>query len=174
MRRALATAATMTFAIVQASAAIAADDDATPRSATVSLHMAPAEYRMGGFPPGMTERTFEAGSGEMTVTALGPERTRIRFDLEGLIPNGVYTLWNVLQPMPNFKDEPLGPKGYGKHGLIADAEGEIETSVYLNERPGEIFLLDYHADGKLTGKKGEVVFPGALFGHFPDVSATSS
>lgn len=168
-------AKTFTVALLAAGLAagsVAAGAAKAPKSQTVELHMAPAEYRMGGFPPGMTEKSFASATGSMTVTALGPERTRIQFDLEGLIPNGVYTLWNVLEPMPDFNDEPLGPTGYGQHGLIADDDGEIEASVYLDKRPGEFFLLDYHSDGELSGEKGKVVFPGALFGAFPEVSAS--
>ncbi len=105
----------------------------------------------------------------MTVTPLGERRTRLEFHFAGLTPNGVYTLWNVLTPLPDFSDEPLGPEGYGRHGVIADADGKARAVAYLDERPGAIFLLDHHADGGLTGEKGEVVFPGALWAPFPDL-----
>jgi len=135
----------------------------------VDLYPAPEQYRMGGFPPGMLPESFMAGRGAMVVTPIGGGRTKITFAFEGLIPNGVYTLWNVLSPMPDFRDEPLGPTGYGKHGIIADQNGEAEAVVYLDKRPGVMFLLDYHSDGKLTGEKGETVFPGALWGYFPEL-----
>jgi hypothetical protein len=115
----------------------------------------------------MLKESFLAGQGSMRITYLDEARTKLEFEFSGLIPNGVYTLWNVLTPMPDFSDEPLGPEGYGKHGVIADDEGNAYTVVYLDKRPGAMFLLDYHADGKLTGEKGEVVFPGALWAPFP-------
>ena len=126
---------------------------------------------MGGIPPGMTERTFLAAEGVMTATALDEKGTRLEFEFSGLIPNGVYTLWNVLTPLPDFSDDPLGEEGFGDHGLITDRQGRAEAVVFLNERPGEIFLLDYHADGELTGEKGEVVFPGVLWARSPSARA---
>ncbi len=133
----------------------------------VQLHPAPEAYRMGGFPPGMTKKSFLAARGSMKITFIDEKSTIIEFNFSGLIPDGVYTLWNVLKPLPDFGDESLGPKGYGKHGVIADGNGNAHAVVYLDKRPGVMFLLDYHADGKLAGKKGVVVFPGALWAHFP-------
>jgi hypothetical protein len=132
----------------------------------VALYPAPELYRMGGIPPGMLPQSFMAGHGRMRVIAVDDRRTRLEFDFAGLIPNGVYTLWNVLSPKPNFKDEPLGPEGWGGNAVIADPNGRAQAVVYLEKRPGVMFLLDYHADGKLTGKKGETVFPGALWAPF--------
>lgn len=131
------------------------------------LYPASEEYQMGGIPPGMTKQSFLAGRGSMKITLLDEKRTKIEFVFLGLIPNGVYTLWNVLEDFPNFRDEPLGPEGYGKHGVIVNQNGHAHAVVYLNKRPGVMFLLDYHADGKLTGEKGKEVFPGALWARFP-------
>ena len=121
---------------------------------------------LGGIPPGMTKQSFMAGRGSMKITLLDEKRTKLEFDFFGLIPNGVYTLWNVLEDLPNFRDEPLGPEGYGKDGVIVNPNGHARAVVYLNKRPGIMFLLDYHADGKLKGEKGKEVFPCALWGRF--------
>lgn len=136
----------------------------------VKLYPAPKEYQMGGIPAGMTEKSFNAGAGTMRVTPLDKKRTKVDFEFSGLIPNGVYTLWNVTSELPNFKEEPLGTEGYGNHGVIADDHGHAHAVVYLDKRPGDIFLLDYHSDGKLTGEKGKVVFSGALWGRFPKIN----
>ena len=143
------------------------DDDGPKNQFTMELFPAPEAYRMGGFPPGMTRQSFTAAHGSVVITLLDEKRTKLKFDFAGLIPNGVYTMWNVLTPKPEFSDEPLGPTGYGKHGVIADDTGNGHAVVYLNKRPGVMFLLDYHADGALKGKKGVVNFPGALWGEFP-------
>jgi hypothetical protein len=133
----------------------------------IPLYPASEEYRMGGIPPGMTKQSFMSGRGSMKITLLDEKRTKLEFEFFGLIPNGVYTLWNVLEDFPNFRDEPLGPEGYGKHGVIVDQNGHAHAVVYLNKRPDVMFLLDYHADGKLKGEKGKEVFPGALWARFP-------
>jgi hypothetical protein len=117
-----------------------------------------------GLPPGMTEYSFWAGRGTMALTKLADSKVQVVFDFEGLIPYGVYTLWNVLETEP-FKDEPLGEFGYGKHSVVADGTGKAHKVVVLDKWPGKEFLLDYHADGQLSQSKG--VYPGALWGRFP-------
>jgi hypothetical protein len=117
-----------------------------------------------GLPPSMTEYSFWAGRGTMALTKVADGKVQIAFDFEGLIPYGVYTLWNVLEIEP-FKDEPLGEFGYGKHSVVADGTGKAQKLVVLDKWPGKEFLLDYHADGQLSQSQG--VYPGALWGRFP-------
>jgi hypothetical protein len=117
-----------------------------------------------GVPPGMTEYSFWAARGAARLTKEADGTTRVDFEFEGLIPYGVYTLWNVLETDP-FKDEPLGEFGAGKHSVVADGNGRAHKVVILHKWPGKEFLLDYHADGKLSQAKG--VYPGALWGKFP-------
>ena len=157
--------ATLLLGISGSIGVVSANDD--PQQYTVELFPAPLAYRMGGFPPGMTRQSFTAAQGSVVITLIDEQRTKLEFNFAGLIPNGVYTMWNVLTPKPEFSDEPLGPTGYGKHGVIADHTGRAHAVVYLDKRPGVMFLLDYHADGALKGKKGVVNFPGALWGEFP-------
>ncbi len=117
-----------------------------------------------GLPPGMLQASFQAARGTAALTKLPSGKTKVEFHLTGLIPFGVYTLWNVLSTEP-FKDEPLGEFGAGKHSVVADGHGNAHKVVYLSKWVGKEFLLDYHADGKLSQSKG--VFPGALWGVFP-------
>jgi hypothetical protein len=117
-----------------------------------------------GLPPGMTAYSFWAGRGTARLHRLDNGGAQITFDFEGLIPYGVYTLWNVLETNP-FKDEPLGEFGAGKHSIVADGSGRAHKVVILNKWPGKEFLLDYHADGQLSQATG--VYPGALWGRFP-------
>jgi hypothetical protein len=117
-----------------------------------------------GVPVGMTEYSFWAGRGTMALAKLADSKVQIEFNSEGLIPYGVYTLWNVLETEP-FKDEPLGEFGCGKHSVVADGTGKAHKVVVLDKWPGKEFLLDYHADGQLSQSKG--VYPGALWGRFP-------
>ena len=66
-----------------------------------------------GLPPGMTAYSFWAASGSVAITMISADTVRLEFSLHGLIPYGVYTLWNVLETEP-FKDEPLGEFGAGR------------------------------------------------------------
>ncbi len=117
-----------------------------------------------GLPPGMTAYSFWAGRGTAKLRRLDGGKAEIVFDFEGLIPYGVYTLWNVLGTEP-FKDEPLGEFGAGKHSVVADGSGRAHKVILLAKWPGKEFLLDYHADGQLSQATG--VYPGALWGKFP-------
>ena len=69
----------------------------------------------------------------MKITLLDEKRTKLEFKFFGLIPNDVYTLWNMLEDFSNFQDEPLGPEGYSKHGVIVDPNGHAHAVVYLNK-----------------------------------------
>jgi hypothetical protein len=80
------------------------------------------------------------------------------------VHEGVYTLWNVVETEP-FKDEPYTEFGAGKHAIVADGSGRAHKVVQRDSWPGKEFLLDYHADGKLSQAAG--VYPGALWGKFP-------
>ncbi len=117
-----------------------------------------------GLPPGMTAYSFWAARGNVAITMISADKVRLAFSFSGLIPYGVYTLWNVLETEP-FKDEPLGEFGAGRHSVVADDSGTAFKVVELNKWPGKEFLLDYHADGRLSQSKG--VYPGALWGQFP-------
>ncbi len=112
----------------------------------------------------MTAASFWAAHGSAKLTKQDDGKVKIEFDLGGLIPNGVYTLWNVLETEP-FKDEPLGEFGSGKHSVVADGSGNAHKTVVMAKWPGKEFLLDYHADGSLSQAKA--VYPGALWGKFP-------
>jgi hypothetical protein len=112
----------------------------------------------------MTAYSFWAGRGTAKLRRLDNGGAQITFDFEGLIPYGLYTLWNVLETNP-FKDEPLGEFGVGKHSVVADGGGRAHKVVVLDKWPGKEFLLDYHADGQLSQATG--VYPGALWGRFP-------
>jgi hypothetical protein len=150
--------------------------------------------RMGGLPKEISPQTFDAAYGTLTIHAYDDRRTTLAFDFHGLLPYGVYTLWDVVNPDPaNFTDRPLanapqgvdagqahwwesmafdkdgGPGGFGSFGFMADHQGDARVVVALDHRPGKEFLLDYHADAHVRGgKKGVTVFPGVLWAKFPN------
>lgn len=150
-------------AALLATAGIAAADE--PSAAyVIPLFPQKEQDLKKGLPPGMTAYSFWAARGTCRLTKLSDGRVELAFDFEGLIPYGVYTLWNVLETEP-FKDEPLGEFGAGRHSVVADGEGKAHKVIVLDKWPGKEFLLDYHADGKLSQAEG--VYPGALWGRLP-------
>src|SRR5262245_29166579 len=106
--RSLAVAATFALAIFIASTALHAVE--TSEAFIVPLFPQKEADLKKGLPPGMTAYSFWAGRGTAKLRRLDNGGTQITFDFEGLIPYGLYTLWNVLETNP-FKDEPLGEFG---------------------------------------------------------------
>lgn len=144
---------------------------------------------MGGEPTNMSMASLMAGEGTMFITAFKNGRTDITFDFSYLLPNAVYSLWNVIDPnyqtgefvdapLPDQTNRPLpvkpgrlgAPEEYGRHAFITNKCGAANFKITMYERPGKEFLLDYHANDFETtgGIKGYNVFPGALWGKFPE------
>ena len=102
--RSLLTAAAVAFSLTVAAPLTAAE----PGPANlIPLFPQKEEDLKNGLPPGMTAATFQAGHGTAALRKLDDGQVEIAFEFAGLIPYGVYTLWNVLETEP-FKDEPLG------------------------------------------------------------------
>jgi hypothetical protein len=147
--------------------------------------------QMAGLPTEMSVETFHAAEGTRYIVEHMDMRTDITFSFKHLIPLGVYSLWDVTEPdFANFADRPLadnvtwgddardqglfgGVAGMGVHALRADQCGRAEITVNMTDhRPGKEFLLDFHAnDYAKGGVKGQDVFPGALWGVFPEFDA---
>src|SRR5215831_15605902 len=73
--------------------------------------------RMGGLPKEISPQTFHAAYGTLTVHAYDDSHTTLVFDLHGLLPYGVYILWDVVNPDPvNFVDRPLANAPQGAAG----------------------------------------------------------
>jgi hypothetical protein len=142
----------------------AAPEPAVSEAAMVPLFPQKERDLKKGLPSGVTAASFWAGRGVAKLTKLPDGKVLTEFDFEGLIPYGVYTLWNVVETEP-FKDEPYTEFGAGKHAVVADGNGRAHKVVLRDSWPGKEFLLDYHADGKLSQAAG--VYPGALWGKFP-------
>jgi hypothetical protein len=160
----LATFCVIAFLSSVGPALAASPDPAVGEAAIVPLFPQKERDLKKGLPPGMTVASFSAGHGVAKLTKLPDGKILTEFDFEGLIPYGVYTLWNVVETEP-FKDEPYAEFGAGKHAIVADGSGRAHKVVIRDSWPGKEFLLDYHADGKLSQATG--VYPGALWGKFP-------
>lgn len=100
----------------------------------------------------------EDGQGHLTV------------EFEGLVPNGVYTLWHFFmangetQPFVGTFDLPVGAFDGSQSIFVADAEGSatfdqtFETALQLSgEQLTAGLAVNWHSDGKTYG-----VLPGAF------------
>lgn len=146
---------------------------------------------MGGASSILSTGTFHAAEGTMFVAALPNSHIKITFDFHHLLPNGVYSLWNVTNPnydTGDFSDAPLvdeshgpvpthpkpgrlgGYPGLDRNWFQANVCGSANFTIVLHTyKPGAEFLLDYHSNQFQAGKKGETIFPGVLWGQFPQL-----
>ena len=97
--------ATLLLIAVTAPVPAATPEPAVNEAAIVPLFPQKERELKKGLPPGMTAVSFWAGRGVAKLTKLPDGKVLTEFDFEGLIPYGVYTLWNVVETEP-FKDEP--------------------------------------------------------------------
>lgn len=119
---------------------------------------------------------WKMASGTARVSCDGVT-THYIFELSGLIPNGVYTLWNALLKMPqepenglSFPNSLMGLgalKDPASNSFIASAQGEAQMEISVD--PGSlsmfgtqppcaitgteafIIVVDYHIDNKAHG-----------------------
>ena len=125
---------------------------------------------------GMTLGQWLKSTGRGTYTYRdGEGRLDLRFS--GLVPNGVYTMWNVFAPVTPPKpftgmlDLPLGASDGSESMFRADAEGK---AVFTHSfKPGLQFSdvwtnnllgICYHRDGKIHGGSPG---PFGLYSHVP-------
>ncbi len=122
----------------------------------------------------ITWSEFSTAKGSVSVRCQA-DGTRVEAELEGLIPNGVYTLWNVTFAEPGFEPTFANLSGVGAAGtsdgsrnaFIADASGRGSLTVTTPAGPlsqlgelGACALTDvfewhivglYHIDGLTHG-----------------------
>lgn len=123
-----------------------------------------------GEPLGVTQGAWLAGGGSLTVRCEEGQGT-VTADLEKLIPNATYTLWQsyvVAPPTVPFKaiDLPLGALDGSQNTFQTDGRGRAAFSVVLEacvplstEQLMTVLAIAYHSDGRTHGLE-----PGA-FGH---------
>src|SRR6516164_46412 len=99
-RQSLATLAALAVMGAATPAPTAAPEPAITEAVIVPLFPQKERDLKKGLPPGMTAVSFWAGHGVAKLTKLPDGKVITEFDFEGLIPYGVYTLWNVVETDP--------------------------------------------------------------------------
>lgn len=94
----------------------------------------------------VTFAEFSAATGTASVECIDAG-TRVTVALSGLIPNGVYTLWNVVFDAPGFEPTfehmsglgTLGPADGSQNGFVASATGTARVSA--TTPPGALSMV---------------------------------
>lgn len=133
---------------------------------------------LGPFPKGeslgFTMEEWLAASGSGTYTIDGGDAS-LDISFEGLLPNGVYTLWCTritLPPEPVIFDIACGEWDGSNNQFVADAAGNGSLTFDMRPLPDitaeriSLFALAYHSDGQtygpLPGEFGERTHVQAL------------
>ena len=132
------------------------------------VELKPPKYtfvkNMKGIIPCISRNVRLAARGIMKVIPVDESRTRIIFTFAGLLPNSVYSFWNVKKMVP-FVSEPLLKRGF--NGIITDRDGKAFTDIKVNKPLGIKFMLNLHVDDDVSSnRKGKEVFPAILEGAF--------
>lgn len=117
----------------------------------------------------ITLSEFKRAKGELLLHCNGNSST-VEIALEGMIPNGTYTFWlaymkrkvSVRQSIDfandfvNFTNPPIGPSNGSGNAVVADADGNIETtlvhsSCILTDEVALVIPVLYHLNGKTFG-----------------------
>ncbi|MEO0821638.1 MAG: hypothetical protein AAF074_14580 [Pseudomonadota bacterium] len=122
-----------------------------------------------GAPLGMTLGEWYGATGEGRYTCEAGEG-RLAIDFEGLVPDGIYTLWLYFvawpptEPFIGTYDLPVGSRDGAQSVFVADAEGTArfdQTFKPCLQMSGEHLAaglaVNWHSDGKTYG-----VEPGAF------------
>ncbi|MGI9174126.1 MAG: hypothetical protein ACR2GR_02245 [Rhodothermales bacterium] len=101
---------------------------ATPSTPLFETRVGAAILTPDGYP--VTLADFSAAEGSIEVDCV-QGGTRVRLDLSGLIPGGVYTMWNVPFEAPGpLPDEPdFNLSGLGAMGAVDGSQGSFTASA---------------------------------------------
>jgi hypothetical protein len=112
----------------------------------------------------VTLNEWRMASGTARVSCDGVT-THYIFELSGLIPNGVYTLWNALLEMPQepenglaFPDSFIGLgalKDSGSNSFIASAQGEAQMEISAD--PGSLSMFGTQPPCAITGSESFII-----------------
>lgn len=108
------------------------------------------------------------GEGKMTLTCFEDGTGSVEIDADGLIPNGVYTLWGIFwrdfSGDGNFDGMAPSPLGGVPNVTVADLDGSAKIFRNLNYCPQNepslvTSALAYHSDGNVYGGAPEILMP---------------
>ena len=123
------------------------------------------EPRAKGVELGMTMGEYLSATGGGTYTVVG-DQAELDLSFEGLVPEGVYTLWcSTVSVPPNFHivNVPCGSPYGGENEVVADSAGNLHVNLITTALPDAredlvpLVALAYHSDGNTYGE-----YPGSF------------
>jgi hypothetical protein len=140
--------------------------------AEVVTLMAATEH---GLPEGFAEEEWLAARGVAFLSGSNTGEDTITVAASGLVPNGIYTLWWVIEE-PEMEVGPAG--GLPANTFTADREGNAKAIITAPADHGyQTLLVAYHADYRTyadePGQMGEVTF-SQLMGPFPSLASMNA
>ena len=121
-----------------------------------------------GTPKDISKEEWLKASGGMKITYYPDGTALFMLKASGLVPNGIYTVWEIYSLNPK-KDRPLG--GGRNNVFLANSNGVGVITIRIDHFPQGKMAIDYHADGEIhgitAGIGGKTVF-GHMIATFPD------
>lgn len=114
-----------------------------------------------GVPAGYEAETWRAARGSAEVVEQAEGVDTIILEAEGLVPNGIYTIWWVT---PRVIGMDMGPGGgLPQNTFTADHEGNAQARLTVDsDNDYAMMVIAYHADHRVyaeePGEMGEVTF----------------
>jgi hypothetical protein len=139
---------TVTLAALAVGAAFAAESDLSAADGS-------------GVPEGYDRQAWMQASGQARVVEQIDGEDVVVLQAEGLVPDGIYTVWWVNERLVGMDMGPGG--GLPQNTFTADHEGNAEARLTVDSGHGyEMMVIAYHADhrthGEHPGEMGEVSF----------------
>lgn len=124
---------------------------------------------MSGTPDGIDADTWMDASGTASVTDRQNGSDVIELTAEGLVPDGIYTIWWVNEATFGMDMGPGG--GLPANTFTADHEGNAHARLTVDsDNDYQMMVVAYHADhrthGDMPGEMGDVTFEH-LMGAWP-------
>jgi len=114
-----------------------------------------------GVPQGINPRQWSTASGTAQIVAQENGEDVIVLRAEGLVPDGIYTIWWVT---PRIIGMDMGPGGgLPQNTFTANHEGRAQARLTVpSDNTYRMMVVAYHADHRLYGEEpgemGEVTF----------------
>lgn len=123
---------------------------------------------MSGIPNQFTEQEWMQASGKVMITDVNNDSYTIQLEAQGLIPNGLYTVWWMKEEGGKNVAGPAGGLPY--NDVRADRNGNLKTVIKVPANNDyEMMAMAYHSDdqthGYHPGENGVNSF-GHLMGKF--------
>lgn len=122
-----------------------------------------------GTPTGFTKEQWMTAQGTVSLSPVKNKNYKLTLKAQGLVPNGIYTLWWVNKKVIGMDLGPVGGAANNKFKANGQGNGTATITVPANNNY-QMLVVAYHADnktyGNMPGEMGKITFTH-LAGDFP-------